>query len=67
MDTHSPILFLFYQVLQFLWIVNAILVSSESMDLPALHGSVVHKLAARNKGNGHLYTIDWYGLDGLDM
>ena len=33
------------------------------MDLPALHGSVVHKLAARNKGNGHLYTIDWYGLD----
>ena len=44
-------------------IANAILVSGESMDLPALHGSVVHKLAARNKGNGHLYTIDWYGLD----
>ena len=38
-------------------------ISSESMDLPALHSSVVHKLAARNKGNGHLYTIDWYGLD----
>lgn len=35
------------------------LVSSKSMDLPALHSSVVHKLAARNKGNGHLYIIDW--------